>query len=406
MRVNNKRLILLFIYFAIMSHLAAQDTFYGYSSLSTINTNARGIGNTTLKLYQQRSYIDSAQKASIVKRLLNKNILGIDLVEKIYIPISPKNAKWQWQANIGGRYHLNTSFGASAAKLALHGNSRYAGKTIALGNVSFQSLSWAQVGVGFRHQGTKLYTAVNLNILGGLNCDQFEATSNRLYTQEDGEYIDLDFNAKLKHASAGASLFAGAGLSLDYRASYKLNKSNSIYLLLNDVGFMRWSKNISQYQIDTSFKFEGLVINNLRNVTSDSFSTHLVDSFKQVLAYHHSTNPFTSVLPAMLLLEYRYVWPSGDRLNMGFRHQFLCQHILSPFVAYSHYFGSSKNQEWTTRISVLGYGDIDLDIGIGFTSKHWRGKLMVNGVESFIAPAANAGAGLNLLLGYIINSNK
>ena len=441
-----KAAFLIVIYIAFCCQAFSQDSSEFATDCPTMVSNGGMIGiqgdftmNSTAltnELYNAfiwKKHIDNDLKDRIDKNLKERNLFGGDFNYEIFY--YGKNSKPQntatgdcgigYYVKLANKQHFDASFSRDLFNIAFRGNAGYAGNTAYLGQTQFQLLSYQQATIGIYTQEMKL----GISLLNGLSHLRGSLDRTDLYTSPTGEFIDLDLNMDLavSDTSKNSSIPSrGIGVSteLHYNEIIEFhinlgsksdsNKSNlgfwgEVNFEISDLGFIRWNENTINYQSDTSFHFEGIVLNNLLSVT-DSTINQIQDSLNNTYSPSSAKHPYIGVLPAFFHL-YTRLYNEAISLRMGTKMRLMANY--SPYVyltfektkTYVRHnswpYNSSLPRNLSVRSTVAfgGYGKFNWGVDFSYnTMNHLYLTIGTQNILGFFLPKSTYGSGLYMMI--------
>lgn len=248
------------------------------------------------------------------KKMSNKskerNVIGseyaFNLVDAVY-----KKDKYIFGFGIEENDFFSFSYNKELGKLLWQGNSQFENQTVKEDKAKFY---WHRVRyyklTGATQINDKLSVGGNIKFVQGIRQIKTKRFSGSLFTAKDGEYLDFtmdyEFNtAGLGKNNSGIFKFNGVGAGIDVNIAYQLNpdKHQSIYLNLQNIGFVSWTGNPTTYTESTnSFRFQGQVIPNLFAVQDNS--NNAFDTLRKVFSSKLTTKKYTDMLPMRLAVGY------------------------------------------------------------------------------------------------------
>jgi hypothetical protein len=392
--------------------LALQSSYYYGSNQIT---------NEFISSLYQGMFIDSSLKKAVYEGLSEKNKLGGEFNFSISGKLKPHyktaaaavSSRTSYWVKAGGRDLAAFTFSDDLFKLIFDGNSQYAGQSIDLGNSNLTSLQYQYIGFGIE-KGFSMLTedgeknedeysvyGAGISFIKGSDHIQMKMDKAILYTQEDGEYIDLDLIYDLKQSDTGHTNYAafngfGAGIDMYYRIFTK-NKSQ-LSLSISDVGFIRWDNNSLQSSSDTTYHFEGIEITNIfelldTTASEQNFEDTLVNEFIP----QTQKKSYTSILPAQLHLH--YIMPIGATkffVSGGIKYMYMPGFPPKFYVGCEWY---SKSFDVITSVAYGGYTTLSWDLRLRKTFlKTFDIYAGINNVFGYILPAKTTAQGAYLAL--------
>jgi hypothetical protein len=230
--------------------------------------------------------------------------------------------------DINDRIESNVVIPGDLIKLALKGNEEFVGSKIDLSSLRGDIKYYREFGVGFSKNFTdKLRIGVKGKLLFGIADASIANKSLGITVNEDYSHI-LDANlsvnmsgpvkvymdskhnvdsvvlddSRFKTSSGAADFFSGKknmGLGMDIGATYDLTDRIVVSASVTDLGFIRWTKDVTNLRANNQFEFSGLnmldVINGTKTI--DQVGKDMVDSLKNAFVVSNTKSPFTTYLP-------------------------------------------------------------------------------------------------------------
>jgi len=196
--------------------------------------------------------------------------------------------------------------------LALYGNKHYAGESIEITNTEYSNVYFNRLkfgmGKSFGSGDIKQHVFGLIGFTIGQNSDYFKLQYAGLYTHPDGDYLDIDIQAKTQLAdTVWANVFEINGLGASLDLHYSLIKEKDFYLAvnLNNLGFVHWNKNPFTANVDTAFRFEGV---DQQEISGD-FSG---DRLRNMIFTNPETSAFNKALPFDIRLAAGKFFRNGE----------------------------------------------------------------------------------------------
>lgn len=398
-----------FIFFV----LAAASPFLHAQNQDSLRLNAEvrlqldwevgsnGITNAALFDFLSVSFINDELKDRLTENLRGSN--GIGLVQDYEIGYR----QWRdstyssWQKGFGIHYALRSRFGArisdKAVEMSLYGNAPFAGETVDLKPLANQSISYSEIGYELIRQKKNWHFEGSLNLLFGHTYAELQTDRATAFTQEDGEYIDLDAAYNFR-SSDSLLLFKGMGGSIHAQFSYMMDRWQ-FGLSIRDLGIMQWGSGSWQVDADSTFRFEGQDIPNLFDNNDE-----LLDGTQQRLENSFTGQEggsFASWLPARIGANASYQLSSAGTLR-SVRAD--VDHLFIPgYFPRSRFSANLQYGDQWLLIPELSYGGF-VRFGGGISANwlhpHWQIGLSLNNVQGFVIPAASYGLGGQIRIAY------
>ena len=379
---------------AQLRHPVTTDWTSGYSvgayGRYQVATNAPS-SELVWNIYQGK-FLDRGSREAVSNRLQNMNGIGVDLDYGIYARHLPDSSKGLgWYINIADRTHAHGRYTRDLLNLAMFGNAMYAGETAELSNLYATFFTYKQFEAGILKQlSTKSGTwnvGVGLSFLAGNRNLELIIDEGSLYTDPDGEYLDGTLAGSIRTSSLTSSQFIdgnGLGMSAAIYLGYE-GERFGISLAADDVGFLRWSKNITHTELDSTFRFEGVDIN-LFGSGGTSFTNLSVDSLFDGLITELESEPYLRAIPGRIRLEGFYRVNEKDlRVYAGIQHRIARRYVPYGYVGISS--PLPKGFFIDGRFAYGGFGSWHLGLEVRKRFKEvFEVRLGTNNLEGYILP--------------------
>lgn len=367
----------------------SSQSFIGLQSNYYYGSNK--VTNQFFNTLYKGGYIDSATKNNEFDRLASRNKVGGELNFSLFAKLSSDSLKNTYWFKAGGKDIAGFTFSDNTFKLIFDGNSQFAGESIDLGKTVLNSIQFQYITAGVeRVVGKSQNMTVGAGVSFVKGSDNLHIKIDRaiLFTQEEGEYIDLDLNYSSEQTDTAFKNFEafngfGAGVDLYYLINMK-NKSQ-LNVSISDIGFMRWNTKSYLSSADTSYHFEGLEVSNvfdlLDTTSSDqNYQDTIINGFLPAT----ERAAYTSILPAQLHLNYLHpIGGTSFYALAGLKYMFNPGYFPKVYAGGAWY---TKNFDVITSVS---YG--------GYTNLSWDLRLRKTFFKTF-----EIYAGCNNMLGYIL----
>lgn len=331
-----------------------------HTSIS-VEAASDAITNQFFNSFMLGKNIDTKQKDDVSSKLHSNNRIGYELnfsLNGIY-----HTPKFAYLAGIGHRELLDGKFTSALFETVFRGNKQFAGKEVALGPSYAHYLNYDYIYIGGAKsiKSTTLYAAIQL-IRGG-QLMQADWEKGNMYTESMGEYINLDVRAKLNYSSSDFSTFpstSGLGSAINLGVSHQTDK-HAFNLELRDLGFIHW-QNQQSFQIDSTYRYDGVEVNDLFNDNLLTSNTIDIDSISKNINIPKKANAQNIILPATLLANYQYTATERLKLFLGVKHVFSTNTI--PKVTFRLSYQLPKKWYVIPAISYGGYGRQNVEVGV------------------------------------------
>ncbi len=191
--------------------------------------------------------------------------------------------------------------------LILNGNTKFLGRSISLGNNSFQSLQYSSLSLGLIKTSKKadetFRIGATLGYVMGLSHQSLDITSGELKFAADGSVIDFSGTYRLAMSDTAKSRWLnGNGMSASFFYQFIKGDKYAFSLSIDDVGFIKWNDNAMSEQKQSEVHFEGFQINDIIHFSDDDI-TQTADSIVNSLYYPTKSGSYTSRTPCRIALE-------------------------------------------------------------------------------------------------------
>jgi hypothetical protein len=364
--------------------------------------NSNGVTTEFTNAYLNSKFLDADIKEGSLKKMKDKNTLGSELNGGIYYRYGSKKSSDTCRVShffsLKERTHFTTKFPKDLFELYFYGNKPFAGASADISNFNYRSLQYQQLQFGMMHETRKddkeFGYAVALSVLNGENFIEIKTTTGSLFTDADAEYIDMTLHLESKqsdstHKSFGSS--NGLGASADFELHYGEKNKYNIRFSANDIGMISWNKKSFLFEVDTSYHFEGVVVNNL----FDSLYLDLKSEqdFKEGFKENKQSKSVTTALPFRFNLSYeRTITP--EKLTMALGAEYILNSDFIPLISLTtNYFISSRFHAGII-LQYGGYGGFHG--GIHFDKDFGKGFILTAGtayLDGYVMPSSSTGQG-------------
>lgn len=367
------------------------------------NINSTTFTNEFYRYFINGGYLGNDVKERVEKKLSGKNYLGGDINTGIFFSVKQQDTLKPGLVFFGGIRdveHLDFTFNDDLFKLAMYGNSSFKGDTANFGSLRGQLLRYQKIEGGLFTANKKF--GVALAYIKGEQFLKVEVPNATLYTSEDATLLNLNINGYWQTSdTSNKKLMAfnghGASLSLFYKYTFKEDESRYINIEMNDLGFIRWGNKSLTRSFDTSYTFEGVIVNNLLNFNNAELGNNtsedsLINRFSNVK--QAASNTF---IPLGFHLAYYHKLNEKFTLINGVIYRIAAQHI--PFLYLQPQYKLNEHIKLIARAAYGGYGKFHFATGInGKIKDKWHIGITVDNMEGFIAPKQAGGNGMSIRL--------
>lgn len=342
-----------------------EDKKYDLNLSSFAAKNSNSITNQFTNYYLFDGFISQKVKERTVNRLNDFNHIGAEFNSSIsFTQHDSLNGKagWGWFTSVHNNEMLNTTFRDNLFILYFKGNKSLAGFPADVSGSSFQLLRYQQVKLGFTK---KFILNEKKHLLGfavafnkGQENINISVPKGSIYTQELGEYIDLDFKVRADRTNANRNGYTnvnGVGAALDLFYVLETKNNNFLNLSLENVGFIQWNKDSQHLSKDTSIRFEGLQLNDIFSINKGFYNPVSTDSLVKEYSYGDKKESYRTYLPLLTSINYVYKINKKVEVLLGAKYMFFSN--SDPLVFEKVRYHISKNFLLSYIMSYGGYGN-------------------------------------------------
>lgn len=281
----------------------------------------------------------------------------------------------------------------------MYGNKRYAGENLHISNTEYTNTYFNRLkfGMGKTFGDNQIKHTIS-GLLGftiGQNHDYLNVQSADIYTQIDGDYLDMAIQAETQLAdTVWGDLFTvnGLGASADLRYSMYKEKDFFLAININNLGFVNWNGSPFTASSDTNFRFEGIENDSAsNNQIPNNFSQ---DNLRDLIFKNPSSSSFTQILPFDINITAGKYFSNG-KFYVGINSTFYPTLI----AAYRAELFATWNIKDKFQLSpIIGYSSYQkVNIGLSVGVQLWEslylraGSSYLNSMFNTDAPAGQGG---------------
>jgi hypothetical protein len=231
---------------------------------------------------------------AISKMSKNNNYLntgvGIDLFSLRF-----KARNLYFSLNATNVTNIRFNFPKDLFSLAWYGNAQYVGSSVDLKNLGISAMQYNEYALGIARSkdGGKFRYGVRLKFLQGLNnfytskSEGSIAIDDKFYTHTLSANMQAYSSSVIPYDSNNIDFvkamtnFSNKGYGIDLGVSYSPNKKWAFTGALNNLGVITWTTNAKSYNINGTYEFKGLNLNDAINngVSFDEYADTLKKTF-------------------------------------------------------------------------------------------------------------------------------
>lgn len=279
----------------------------------------------------------------------------------------------------------STTLSKDAADLFLNGNGHMEDYDADISNSTFLRQQWQTVKAGVIRKTPKGWLTYSGGLVTGTSQEQVNISSGSIFTEKNGEYLDLEYSGFRRSANFGM------GLSFGLRYSHVVDESQKWQFSINDLGAVYWWSGTQRQEKDTQFRYKGVIVDDASTWNSSSLENQL-DSLSDELLGKINTNGFGTALPTRMQFQYTYSFDPIHQLSLGADIQ---------FAGNTLYHMQWITHHWNLTPLVSVHSGID---AIQLRALNWREEVRVNvktgwfglgltGLDAPIVPSESGGVG-------------
>lgn len=342
--------------------------------------------------------IEREHKDKAYQNLSNNNRLGGDLNYSLNVEIPLDtffgNTNISFQVGLEIIEHMDAQFSSDLFKFTFDGNKQFAGESIGIGGTNYNYYKYQQFNLGFiKYRNFDNVLAKEGVIFSILMAEEHKAitiTEGSIFTEELGREIDVDLNYLYNSsdtANKGIGAFNGFGVSTDLFTEFHLKNGDKIYLGLEDLGFVYWNKNSLEVATDSTFHFDGILVDNIFDLNDSLLSNLSKDSIINSISTSDEKGDYSIALPTAVNINYTKEINEKWKINVGIYHKVLSNYF--PLISTNCYYYFNKKFVAKAHISYGGYGK--LNAGLAFAksfANYFDIFIGTNNMDAFIVPSS------------------
>ncbi|MCD4735319.1 MAG: hypothetical protein K8R53_04710 [Bacteroidales bacterium] len=350
------------------------DWKWQVSSYAEEASNSNNFINEFFSAINKSEYIDDELKQKQVDLLNGVSLAGQVRTIGGRVLFNSKNDAGNQFFYLGIEHQrfLDIKVDNDLVKLILMGNKPYAGQILNVRDTRYYNLYYNQLkgGMGFCFKGEDSYhqLAWGLALNIGQNYNLLTLQNASLFTQEQGDYIDIEASIKTRLSdTVWAEVYEMRGLGFSGDIEYAFTKPGNFHMsfMMKNLGSILWNSNPYYGEKDTSFVFDGFAID-----TSGSQQNNLNNDFSyENLRNQLFKNPETGSFSTFLPVNFRFSagkYFSSDKFYTGLNTSLFPFHsgnyYLEMFCTYNH----QKKFFITPLLLYSSFGKFNYGLHFGF----------------------------------------
>ena len=370
------------------------------NALRQVNAHySYALGSASIPFAAQRKiffddYLDDAEKELFLSKSQKNNRSALNDLFEFNYTYRLDDAKAQRRA-FGLHYNSlrAVNYSENLLKLALYGNAPYAGETLDLTPTAWWRIRYVELFYTWGFDQDRFSYNLTAEVLIGLNEQKFSADRLNWFTPESGEFITLDTKATgfLTDTSSSANSINGLGLGAGISAEYR-GDTWTFRGALEDFGFINWNNNSYNFDVDTTYAYEGLYVENLFDI-QDNFFDNAIDSLGQ--EYFPGTQESRlGITPFLLRGEAERSLNDQSQIRLGVQYRYRIFNLPLIYGAYDYKIG--EHHEISPSVHYGGYNRLGISVDYRLLFNSWTLHLQAGNLNSWVAPEVSYGINLGL----------
>jgi hypothetical protein len=238
---------------------------------------------------------------------------------------------------------------------------------------------------------------LGMSLINGQNLYNVNVSDGGIFTQETGEYIDITMKGDM-YQSKTNSFSNGLGAGLNFKYEIKKDSTYRILFEARNVGFMRWNNSTKHSSMDTTIRFEGIVIDNIFAIQDSTFNNINAESIAGDGLKTQNASHWMS-LPLTLRANYRHYLGTKNYLEGDITYKNWGTYIPKLIVSYGRQFNRSISAEVNGGYG--GYGTYHVGANFNANLRYFQFKVGASDLLGFIAPKQFCNQGAYLMASYL-----
>ncbi|MCH8330378.1 MAG: hypothetical protein IH946_03205, partial [Bacteroidetes bacterium] len=325
----------------------------------------------------------------------SKNIFGLEFDNSVSYSMFKREEDSEggmyYGLGIKSRNFADLAFTSDLFELVFYGNASMAGDTALLAGININRFRYNQVQLSAKRliirADNSLAFGGGVSFIQGANYISGEIVDGSIYTQEDGEFLDvrINFIGEISDTSDLRTLaFNGTGFSADLSFMYH-SPNIDVDVHLTDLGVISWNDQSAKLAKDTLVLWEGLVLDDVLNSSGSFFDEEALDSLLDDLMPDENKGSLSSKLPMNLYLFFSRPFSENKiKAGIGLHHRFFVNY--SPMVFFRGSYLLNDNFSFGLNASYGGYGSVNFGLELDQAIAGFRYKLGSQALLGWILP--------------------
>lgn len=287
-------------------------------------------------------------------------------------------------------YYSTASLSNDMTRLILFGNRASAGETLNLDGSHIES--WYYSNLKY-HFDVVIDSTQPISFTAGIVLGHDHAMYNlrkaRLYTEPDGEYLDVDLDYRYRE-NLNPSVLTGLGIAVSAEADFKTGARSVLHIKLNDLGLINFTQARS-LETDSSFRFRGVDVDNIFEL-NDSLLSQVEDDFTKAY-YYQRQGSITRLMPFSIAADYQWITSKAWMPRMFASAHYLYLPGYYPKLSVGGMLQPGRDHRIRISLSGGGFYVAGLDAAWQWEiSRYWQLNLGVVNLSGLVIPSLPGGA--------------
>lgn len=374
----------------------------GITGLGLFNSSA--IPNDFITSFLLKKTLSKAKIQQTISYLEPQNNFGMDLIGRIDYLTKEMNrgdsSSMRWQFTYRSVIHSDFSINKNLFALIFQGNKQFAGKTVGLGNNSIQNISYDNLmfqGISKTvYQNSTHTLGIGGGLLLGTSINSAYFNNTTLYTEANGEYLDLNSAYNYYSSSNIPGYYKGFGINA--MGFYLIEKEKEkIVFSFDNAGFINWKQGGTTFANDTTIHFEGVEI---KDIFTNASALNQDSLIRSIIGSKSDSGAFTRPIIPEVCFAYERILNNNFSLESALR--FRVNGNYKPNISGKIKYFCNEKLYFALLVGYGGYGFSNFsekkEASFGFETafilaKSWKIFLQAPFVNSMFNPKWLAGDG-------------
>lgn len=370
------------------------DQYNTKNDIALGSFNYLGMGSTSLTsqlfntVYFGKS-INDELKTDIVNSLAPINRFGFDTRYNAFLSKRVNNLVYF--LSYSDIQYGNASINKDAFTLGLYGNKYFEDQTANFSGSNFEYFNYKKIELGIIKNGITYNYGISAAYLNGNNYQKLMVNNASLYTAPYGQYLSANWDIDY-YSTNPVQNSNGNGLSFSGYFQKLINENSKATVFFNEIGFIEWKRNFTQYHSSDSLTFSGFELDNKFNIIDTTLVIHSTDELKE--RYVDSSKTYiNSILPAYCGLKYNL--QHHPKWSFNGLLQFRYSPIYKPYLNIEEMYHITPKLQAGINLSTGGFSKFAGGIAINYTSERFSVFINSKAINSLVIRNRRIAANIN-----------